>query len=559
MQKVLSRLVSGLLSGIISATLLQTAAFAGEPYDVYNYDRYGEAIPSQSGYLAQRAITGVDLGIGNFNAPSDLYKDTEDNFWICDTGNNRIVCVNTEFDTVLTVIDKLTIPDEVISDFTADRITEQYSQTLSAPSEGASNAEKSAYEKKLQSFRSDAETVAATIALTTLTAPKGIYVDPYTDDIYIADNTNSRVIKCDVEGNVSQIFASPNPTLYGTSSFWPQKVLTDKAGNVYVIVTSSTSGAAMFRPDGSFIGFYGANRVQQTASVLKNYAWSFFLTDEQMERRVKTVPSAFTNFDIDEEGFIYTCTESRNQKMDVVKKVNPAGYNIWDNAIGNEYAFGDYVSMYVSSVAYQTQIIDIDIGDNGLINCLDLTTGRVFQYDSECHLLFIVGTKAKQLGGFELVSAVESLGTNLYVLDSAKLSVTIFTTTVFGDIVHSATQLYNDGYYEEALDPWLEVLKRDGNYRRAHVGLANAYYNKGDYELAMKYANNAMSGYLYNKAFEGYRSEFIRDNLTVICVVLILIIIAISVFKQLLKRGIIKLPKIDLKTFKLPKKGVKKL
>lgn len=558
MRKALSRLVSGFLSGVLAVSLFQITASAGEPYDVYNYDRYGEAIPSQSGYLAQRAVTGADLGVGNFNAPSDLYKDTRDNFWISDTGNNRIVCVNTEFDEVLTVIDQLTIPEEVLEKFTADYIMEGYARTLAQPGENATSAEKSAYEKRLQNFRADAETVAATIKLTTLTAPKGVYVDPYTEDIYIADNTNSRVIKCDEKGNVSQIFAAPDPTLYGTTSFWPQKVLTDKAGNVYVVVTSSTSGAAMFRPDGSFIGFYGANRVQQTATVLKNYAWSFFLTDEQMERRVKAVPSAFTNFDIDEEGFIYTCTESKNQRMDVVKKVNPAGYNIWDNDVGNQYAFGDYTSMYVSSVAYQTQIIDIDIGDDGLINCLDLMTGRVFQYDSECNLLFIVGTKAKQLGGFDLVSAVESLENNLYVLDSAKLSVTIFSTTAFGDIVHNATRLYNGGYYEEALEPWLEVLKRDGNYRRAHVGLANAYYNKGDYKMAMKYANNAMSGYLYNKAFEGYRTEFIKENLTAIYVAAVLIIAALITLNQLFKRGILKLPRIKLPKLKIPRKGVKK-
>ena len=538
---------------------MQIFAAAGEPYDVYNYDKYGEPIPSQSGYIAERSVTGSDLGIGNFNAPSDMYKDTRDNFWICDTGNNRIVCVNSEFNEVIGIISELKIPESVIEKYSVDYITEQYSRTISPPSDTATAAEKSAYNKKLQLFREDATIVAGTIKLTNLTSPRGVYVDPYTDDIYIADNTNSRVIKCDIDGNVSQIFAVPDPTLYGTMSFWPQKVLTDKAGNLYVVVTSSTSGAAMFTSEGNFIGFYGANRVQQTDEVLSNYAWSFFLTDEQMERRVKSVPSAFTNFDIDEEGFIYTCTEAKKQEMDVIKKVNPAGYNIWDNAVGNSYKFGDYSSMYVSAVAYKTQIVDIDISDNGNINCLDLTTGKVFQYDSECNLLFIIGTKAKQLGGFEIVSAVESLDNNLYVLDASKLSVTIFSTTVFGEIVHEATELYNGGYYEEALDPWLEVLKRDGNYRRAHIGLSNAYYNKGDYELAMKYANNAMSGYLYDKAFEGYREEFIKENLTAIVIAVLVIIVAIFTLRILIRRGIIKLPKLRLPKLKLPfKKEVKK-
>lgn len=548
----MQRLRRMIFSALAAAVLLITPASAGEPYDVYSYDRYGEPIPSQSGYTAERAVTGAELGIGHFNEPSDLYKDKNNNFWICDTGNNRIVCVNTDFDEVICVIDRLTIPNEVIADFTAEKITEQYCLTLSPPAEN--EAEKTAYESKKASLSKDAETVAATIALTTLTAPKGVYVDPYTDAIYIADNTNSRVVKCDEKGNVSQIFAVPNPTLYGTASFWPQKVLTDRAGNLYVVITSSTGGAAMFAPDGSFTGYFGANRVQQTSAVLKNYLWSFFLSDEQMERRVKTVPSAFTNFDI-EKDCIYTCTETKNQKMDVVKKINPAGINIWDNNTGNQYEFGDYGSLYVSAVSYQTQIIDIDIGEDGLINCLDLTTGRVFQYDSECNLLFIMGTKAKQLGGFELVSAIESHENKLYVLDSSKLSVTVFKTTAFGDIVHKATKLYNDGYYEEALEPWLEVLKRDGNYRRAHIGLANAYYNMGNYKLALKYADNAMSGKLYDKAFEGYRSEYIKAHLTEICIAAASLIVAVVTLRILFRKGILRLPrKITLPRPKLRRK-----
>lgn len=158
-------------------------------------------------------------------------------------------------------------------------------------------------------------------------------------------------------------------------------------------------------------------------------------------------------------------------------------------------------------------MVDIDIDGEGRINCLDLETGRVFQYDEDGNLLFILGSTSDQLGGFSMkVSALETMGTNIYVADSMKNTVTIFSETEFGGIVHEAVGLYNAGYYAEALQPWREVLKRDGNYQMAYVGISSALYNEGDYEGAMKYAKLAQSRNLYDKAFEGYRSEWLNRN-----------------------------------------------
>ena len=133
------------------------------------------------------------------------------------------------------------------------------------------------------------------------------------------------------------------------------------------------------------------------------------------------------------------------------------------------------------------------------------------------------------------------MGNNLYVLDMQKNTVTIFVETSFGEIVHEATALYNAGYYEEALNPWYEVLKRDGNYRRAYIGVASALLNAGDYEGAMKYAELADMPYIYNKAFEGYRMDFLNENFTGIIIVLAIIIAAVIVLnKQLKKRKLAK-------------------
>ena len=178
---------------------------------------------------------------------------------------------------------------------------------------------------------------------------------------------------------------------------------------------------------------------------------------------------------------------------------------------------------------------DIVVSDNGYINCLDLTTGRIFQYDSECNLMFVVGTTAEQLGGFKQVSAIESMGTNLYIVDSLKNTITVFEETEFGSIVHEATDLYNTGYYEEALEPWYEVLKRDGNYRNAYIGIASAKLNSGEYEDAMKYSKLADSGGRYNRAFEGYRQDWIDANFNLV-VAVIIILIALIISNSILKK-----------------------
>ena len=128
------------------------------------------------------------------------------------------------------------------------------------------------------------------------------------------------------------------------------------------------------------------------------------------------------------------------------------------------------------------------------------------------------------------------MGANLYVLDMMKNTVTIFTETSFGEIVHEAAAYYNAGQYEKALEPWYEVLRRDGNYRRAYIGVASALLNAGDYEGAMKYAKLADAPAIYNKAFEGYRMDFLDEHFTEIIIVLILLIIALVILSRHFKK-----------------------
>lgn len=460
-----------LLTGVIlTRASVSLTSFADEPYDVYNYDRWGEAVPSQAGYIADRSVSGNDLGVGSLNSPSDIFRDHNDIFYIADTGNNRIIAVDSEINRVIRIYDKFTMPDG--------------SETF-------------------------------------LKRPTGIFVSAENDCIYIADTENSRVLVCNYNAEVIQEIKKPVSGVYDQQkTFLPQRVLADKAGNVYVVLNNITTGAAMFSPDGDFVGFYGANRVEATAEIVLNHVKNLFASEKKKSRKARSVPTGITNFDIDGD-FIFTCTASSTQKTDTVKKLNAAGKN---NFADLKIHFGDIAPMYDTSKykLLPSAIVDIDIDDDKNINCLDRTAGRIFHYDEECNLMFIAGTKADQLGGFNTVSAIESMGGNLYVVDSAKASVTVFTETSFGEIVHEAVSLDNAGCYEEALEPWLEVIKRDGNYRRAYIGAASALLRKGEYKEAMKYAKLADSPAIYNKAFEGYRRKFLQANFRKIAAVLII-------------------------------------
>jgi len=485
-QQKWKKLVVASLAGMMTAVFsMNLAVSADEHYDVYNYDRWSEAIPSQAGYLAERSVSGEDLGIGDFAEPSDIFRDAHDQLLIVDTKNNRIVITDSKLETVVGVLDEFTYEDG---------------------------------------------------STTTLKEPEGIYVSPETDTIYIADYNNSRVLVCDYEGNVSLEITKPQSELFAQElTFLPQRVIADKAGNIYVVLGNITTGAAMFTSDGEFQGYYGANTVEQTSTVIANYFWKMISTDEMRSKASRTVPSGITSFDLDDEGFIYTCTQSTSQKTDTIKKLNPAGKNLFT---GLETTWGDIESVYDTNTNknYQSMICDIEIADDGNINCLDLTSGRIFQYDKEGNLLFVFGSSSDQLGGFTEVAAIESIGDEIMVVDTRKNTITVFVETDFGDIVHRATNLYNDGYYEEALEPWYEVLQYDGNYRRAFLGISAALLIEGDYEGSMKYAKLADSPYRYNRAFEGWRTEFLSDNLNTIVIIVVVVVLVVGVLVFLWKR-----------------------
>lgn len=506
---------------VLCVTMLSTAIYAEDPYTSYNYNAWSDAVPSQNGYIVSRTVTGSDMGLGQLSDPDspffisenepsklsdakDFFLSPNNEFFIVDTGNNRIIHTDINFNLI-----------GCYKTFTGSSLTTE---------------------------TTDEEGNTVTAELTTLNAPYGIFVDE--DDImYIADRDNQRIIKCGLDCQIITEYVKPDTELYTSVSFYCTKVLVDAAKNVYVICPAVNKGAIMFSAAGAFMGYYGANRVEVTAEAIRNKIWRKFASDDQIASLTNITPVEYANFAIDDEGFIYTVTEVADVSTDAVKKMNPAGYNILESTTNAaDMVFGDQMSVTYSGTTYSTRLTDITVGDNGVINILDYTSGRIFQYDKECNLLFIFGCDQEgQEGGFDNPNAIECYGDLVYVLDGRNNDITVFEETLFGEYVHEAVRLYNDGLYEDALDLWYEVIKRDGNFTLAYSAIGKALLNQGEYKEAMKYFKIAFNDTDYDRAFESWRQDILRDNFTLMIIVIIVVIVAIWVISALQKKG--KIPK----------------
>lgn len=508
-----------ILLAVTLAVLTSTAAVSAvDPYTTYNYDAWWNALPSQAGYEVIDTIDSQRIGLEQLRDPtSELYiSDTEpitmtdmkdfflspnNEFYIVDTGNNRIIKTDAEFH--LLACYKF-FPGSSSKHYITD--------------ESGNEIEVDADELK---------------------SPYGIFVDE--DGVmYIADRDNQRVVKCVEETKTSarilNEYYRPETELYDSQSFYCTKVVVDAAKNVYVICPAVNKGAIMFSDSGSFVGYYGANRVEVTAQVIRNRLWRKIASDEQLAALELITPVEYANFDVDKEGFIWTVTEVANATTDAVKKLNPAGYNILEKTADNNN-FGDQVSVTYNGTTYATRLTDICVSEDGFVNILDYTSGRIFQYDERCNQLLIFGfDQEEQRGGFNNPNAIECAGDNIYILDGRNNDITVFGLTEFGRYVHEAIALHNRGLYEEAYELWQEVLKRDGGFYMALVGTAKALYNQDDYKGAMKYSRLAFTDTDYDRAFEANRQEMLRDNFTLMVVVVVILVILVIVISILKKR-----------------------
>ncbi|MBQ8201054.1 MAG: hypothetical protein IJZ74_04725 [Clostridia bacterium] len=462
------------LSALLTAVCLLAGiplAYAADGFDyayTYTYDYWGDQRQSPDAYRTRAFLTSADLGLDKQMVnPQSLFVQGN-TIYIVDTGNNRIIQLETDG-----------------TNYTISRI--------------------------IDSFTGDTEPL-------TFNGPSDIYVDDE-GTMYIADTNNNRIVKLDKDLNYLLSFTKPvDPTFDQSMSYLPTKMVADVSGRVFALAQNVNKGLIKYEADGTFTGFIGASPVKYTWYEL---IWRLLSTKEQRAQQVSFVPTEYDNIAIDEKGFFYVVTQTfdENELMgggaEPVRRLNSLGTNILIEN-GNWWVVGDVQWAAGNTTISRTgpsKFVDITVLDNDIYVVLDETHNRLFGYDHQGNMLWAFGGLGNAVGYFNKPSSIEHMGYDLLVLDSQAAALTIMTPTNYGQQIYNATEQYDRGEYDVSAATWLEVLKQNGNYDLAYIGIGRAKLQQGEYKEACDYFKMARDDKNYSEAFRYYRSELVEKNI----------------------------------------------
>ncbi|GHV38538.1 hypothetical protein FACS189490_00650 [Clostridia bacterium] len=492
----MKKAVTAIICVLLSSVLFSAEAFAMLPNTSYNQIIYdADAImywSAPASFVPEKEYDFAE--IGGLKDPRDIFvTDDGKYFYIVDTGNNRIIRCD----------DKLNpIPGFILSEFEYDGKNES------------------------------------------LNAPQGVYVDKYTDLIYVCDTQNHRIVVFDADFNCVRIFNQPEILLSGeTDSFnyLPSKILVNMSGQMLVIVQALNKGIMELSSDGEFVGYMGAPAV--SVDMWQKFL-RLFMTKEQKSKMEKFVPTEFDNFAFDEAEFIYAASSTQMgqllsrysdeiavKDLAPVKKLNPKG----DNVISYDY----YPPMGDIYFNVMTQFVDVVYLKNDVFCALNKNMGRLYAYDGDGRFLYMFGggagerlSRGSQLGTFKSPVAVERIGTRYFVLDQGTRTITSFLPTEYGAAIERSVNAYYDGDYDAAFSNWEEILNMNGNYHQAIEGMARVLLRKGEYKQALDYFKIIDSnGKHASDAFKQYRKQLVTEHATLIFAVVIAVFAALIIRK----------------------------
>ena len=351
-----------------------------------------------------------------------------------------------------------------------------------------------------------------------LNAPTGVHVDDL-GRVYVTDFGLKQAFQFVKENDtyvLKTTYEKPlnSPFFDDQTPFDPSKVVTDKAYNVYVLLSGNVNGLAQFKNDGTFFGYFGGNKIE--ASWQNTLTYLFF--DEQTRRDLfQIIPDPLFNVAVDQDGLILTTTKG----IEGYVKLNIAN------------------NVYNSSVFGYDDIEDITVGPFETIFTVS-ASGRIVEYGPDGSVLFIFsGTDTSSTQGLfknPKGIAVDSKS-NIYVVDATTKALQIFMPTSFADLIHVAISLYQDGRYQESLIPWQNVLEQNALFDLANQGLGDAYFAQMNYEQALYFYEIARDRIGYSDAFWEVRNDLLQNSGTFI-VILIASLVVLSALYKPLKIGV---------------------
>ena len=358
-----------------------------------------------------------------------------------------------------------------------------------------------------------------------LNAPKGVFAD--SDKIYVADSGNNRIAIFDQNGVYQNEIIKPQSELLEDDfDFTPEKLIVDDRGYFYIVCKGNENGLFMIDGKNEFRGFFGANITQ--VSMVDILVRTFY-SKESRAGKLVTLPFSYTNVGIN-DGYIYTATTGATQ--DQIRRLGPTGS---DSLFDGEHK--NFEDSILSKTGKEQNFIDFAVDYNKNLLVLDETYGRIYQYDQNGEMMFAFGDIGFRKGNFVKPSSIAIDGeSNLYVTDSERNCVTIFTPNPFAKSVNVANQYYNEGKYNEAYACWEEVLACNNHYEIAQQAMGYILLRKEDYQGAMSRFLQADDKEGYSEAFEEQRAVYVNSHFPMIVVVVVILVLALSAFSIIMKR-----------------------
>ena len=372
-----------------------------------------------------------------------------------------------------------------------------------------------------------------------LEGPTGVHVGS-DGHVYVADFITKKAYQFALSAmntyELVQTYEKPlnSPFFSEEDPFDPTKITTDNANNVYVLLAGNINGLAQFKNDGTFFGYFGGNSIP--ASWQNTVTFLFF--DEETRRNLfQIIPDPVYNISTDQDGLILTTTKG----LDGYIKLNIANFVLNRSVWGFDNNEDIYVGPYETIFAVTSE-------------------GYIVEYGPDGSVLFIFsGRDTSNIQGlFQNPTGIAvNSNSQIYVIDNQTQSLQVFVPTSFANLVHNAIELYQDGRYVEALEPWQEVLEQNALFDLANQGLGDAYFAEMNYEEALYYYEIARNRQGYSDAFWEVRNDVLLNSGAFI-VVLLFGVLALSIGGKYLKLNNILLKPVHfindkIKEFKLTK------
>lgn len=319
-----------------------------------------------------------------------------------------------------------------------------------------------------------------------LSNPQGLFV---LDDgtIYVCDMSNQQVVLTNEAGELLDILPTPESNVLPDGfNYQPSKIVVDDAGRIYILSKGVYQGIIYLDTDGTFIKFFGANNVEMTFRRRIQQIWKTLLSDKAAATMQSFNPIEYGNLFLSEDGYIYATAAGSENGSALMTKLNPLGIDCLPWKTNGSTAL----------------FADITVNNENVITMLSVEGGSLYQINADGDSMFAFGGIGAQTGLFQKPVSLIEVNERLYVLDSIKNSITAFELTQFGKLVHEAMAYYEQGLYEESIEPWKEVISHNSNYLLAYTGLGKAYYQLKDYDTAMYYFKLANDRANYSLAFK---------------------------------------------------------